>query len=63
MQDPATVFQAELEAIHQACTYMDDKSNELIPKCVKFLTDSQSALLALNYIDIKSSIELKQQKH
>ena len=31
MQDHATVHQAELETIYHACTYMDDKSNELKP--------------------------------
>ena len=59
MQDHATVYQAELEAIYQACSYMDEKSYDLKPKYVKILTDSQSALLALNNIDFKSSIALK----
>ena len=62
MQNHTTVYQAELEAIYQACTYMDDKPNELKTKYVKFLTDSQSVLLALNNIDIKSSIALKTAK-
>ena len=59
MQDHATIYQAELEAIYQACSYMDEKSYDLKPKYVKILTDSQSALLALNNIDFKSSKALK----
>ena len=58
MQDHATVYQAELEAIYPACSHMDEKSNDLKPKYVKILTESQSALLALNNIDFK-----KLQKH
>ena len=38
---------------------MDEKSNDLKPKYVKIITDSQSALLALNNIDFNSSIVLK----
>ena len=59
MQDHSTVYQAELETIYLASSYMDEKSNDLKPKYVKILTDSQSALLALNNIDLKFSIALK----
>ena len=38
---------------------MDDKYNELQPKYVKILTDSQAALHALNCIDFKSTIALE----
>ena len=38
-----------------SCSYMDEKSNDLKPKYVKILTDSQTALLVLNNIDFKSS--------
>lgn len=57
MEDHATIYQAELEAIYQACNYMDEKYNELKPKYVKILTDSQSS--ALNNIEFKSSMALK----
>ena len=59
MQDHATVYQAELEAIYQACKYMDDNFNTTRPKYVKILTDSQSALKALDSIDFKSKTALK----
>ena len=59
MLDHATVFQAELEAIYQACKYMDTEYNNLKPRYVKILTDSQSALQALNNIDFKSNIALE----
>ena len=59
MQDHATVYQAELEAIYQACNYMDDNHNSLKPRYVKILTDSQATLKSLNSIDFKSSIALK----
>ena len=59
MQDHATVYQAESEAIYQACSYMDEKSNDLKPKYAKISTASQSALLALDNIDFKSSMVLK----
>ena len=48
MQDHATVYQAELEAIYQACKYMDDNYDAIKLKYVKILTDSQSALKALD---------------
>ena len=32
MQEHAIVYQAELEAIYQACSYLDDKNNELKQK-------------------------------
>ena len=35
MQDHATVYQAELEAIYQACKYMDDNYDTIKPKYVK----------------------------
>ena len=59
MQDHATVYQAEIEAIYQACTYLDTQYNTLKPKYVKILTDSQAALQALGNIDFKSNITLK----
>ena len=59
MLDHATVFQAEMEAIYQACKYMDTEYNNFKPRYIKILTDSQSALQALNNIDFKSSIALK----
>ena len=59
MQEHATVYQAELEAIYQAFKYMDDNHNTLKPRYVKILTDSQAALNSLNSIDFKSSIALK----
>ena len=48
-----------MEAIYQACSNMDEKTNDLKSKYVKILTDPQSALLALNNIDFKSIIVLK----
>ena len=54
MEDHATVYQAELEAIYRACKYMDDnydaKANlkELNIKYIKILSDSQAAIKALN---------------
>ena len=59
MQDHATVYQAELEAIYQACKYMDDNFDTIKPKYMKILTDSQSALKALDSIDFKSTMALK----
>ena len=59
MQDHATVYQAELEAIFQACKYMDDNYDTIKPKYVKILTDSQAALKTLDGIDFKSTIVLK----
>ena len=40
MQNHATVYQAELETIYQACNYQGVSHNELKPKYVKILTDS-----------------------
>ena len=59
MQEHATVYQAELEAIYQACKYMDDNHNTIKPRYVKILKDSQAALKTLNNIDFKSTIALK----
>ena len=59
MQDNATVYQAELEAIYQACKYMDDIHDKIKPKYVKIQTDSQAALKGLDSIDFKSTIALK----
>ena len=56
MQDHATVYQAEIEAIYQACKYMDDNFDTMKPRYVKILTDSQSALKALDSIDFKSRL-------
>ena len=57
--DHATVYQAELEAIYQACKYMDDNYDTIKPKYVKILTDSQAALKSLDSIDFKSTMALK----
>ena len=59
MQDHATVYQAELKAIYQACKYMDDNHDSIKPKFVKILSNSQAALKALDSIDFKSTMELK----
>ena len=57
--DYATVYKAELEAIYQACKYMDDNYDTIKPKYVKILTDSQMALKILDSIDFKSTMALK----
>ena len=46
MLDHATAYQyqAELEALYQACKYMEKQHNLLKPKCVQILTDSWVAL-------------------
>ena len=62
MQHHATVYQAELEAIYQACKYMDDNDDTIKPKYVRILTDSQAALKSLDSIDFKSAMALKQRK-
>ena len=54
MQDHATVFQAELEAMHQVCIFMKNSYTKLTPNFVKILTDSQAALKALDIIEFKS---------
>ena len=54
-----SIDSAVLSAIYQACKYMDTKYNNLKPRYVKILTDSQSALQALNNIDFKLNIALK----
>ena len=54
-----TVYQAELEAIYQACVYIDNNITSLKPKYIKILTDSQAALQTLNSIDFTSTIALK----
>ena len=59
LMDHATVYQAELEAIYQACKYMDDNYDTIKPKYVKILTDSQVALKSLDSIDFKSTMALK----
>ena len=59
MQEHATVYQAELEAIYQACKYTDDNHDGIKPRYVKILTDSQAALKSLDSIDFKSTIALK----
>ena len=60
MQDHATVYQAELEAIYQACKYMDDNHDTIRPKYVKILTDSQAALKSLDSIDSESDTTILQ---
>ena len=59
LMNHATVYQAELEAIYQACKYMDDNYDTIKPKYVKILTDSQAALKSLDSIDFKSTMALK----
>ena len=59
MEDHATVYQAELEAIYQACKYMDDNHDAIKPRYVKILTDSHAAPKSLDSIDLKSTIALK----
>ena len=59
MQEHATVYQAELEAICQACKYIDDNHDTIKPKYVKILTNSQAALKSLDSIDFQSTIALK----
>ena len=59
MEDHATAYQAEVEAIYQACKYMDDNFGSIKPRYVKILTDSQAALKALDSIDFKSTMTLK----
>ena len=59
MQNHATVYQAELEAIYQACKYMDENYNTIKPKYIKILKDSQAVLKSLDSIDFKSTIALK----
>ena len=59
LEDYTTVYQAELEAIYQACNYMEENFENLKPKFVKILTDSQAALITLNNIDFTSSTALK----
>ena len=60
MIDHVTVYQAELEAIYQACKYMDKQCNIIQPEYVKLLTDSQPALQALNSIILIQVLHLKQ---
>ena len=45
-------YQAELEAIYQACKYMDDNYDAIKPRYVEILTDSQAALKSLDSIDL-----------
>ena len=57
MLDHATVYQAELEAIYQAYKYMNENYDTIKPKYVKILTESQSALKALDSINFKSTMK------
>ena len=59
MQEHATIYQAKLEVIYQACKYMNDNHDTIKPKYVKILTDSQAALKLLDSIDFKSTIALQ----
>jgi len=54
LPDTATVFQAEVEAIYQACKHIDDRKYNC--KYVKILSDSQAALRALNNVKFKSRV-------
>ena len=54
-----TVFQAELEAIHLAANYLNAIRERLKVKYVKFFSDSQSSLQALDSIKISSKTVLK----
>ena len=55
LNDECTVFQAELLAIRSACTYLMENFS---PKHVKFLSDSQAALKALDSQNYTSTIAL-----
>jgi ribonuclease HI len=58
LKNECSVFQAELEAIYQACKFMNN--NEAITaKYVKILSDSQAAILALYNERIRSNQVLK----
>ena len=59
LENYTTVYQAELEAIYQACNYMEENFENLKPRFVKILTDSQAAITTLNNIDFTSSTALK----
>ena len=48
MPDTSTVFQAEIEAISHACQYAPANLKELDIKYIKILSDSQTAIKALN---------------
>ena len=49
MQEHATVYQAELEAIYQACKYMDDNHDAIKPRYVKILRLSSSTQIIGQY--------------
>ena len=59
MLDHASIFQAELEAIYQPCAYLEDSFEQLKPKYVKILTDSQAALKTLAGLDFTSEVAVK----
>ena len=59
MQGHPTVYHAELEAIYQACKYMDDNHDTIKLKYIKILSDTQTAIKALDNIDFKSTIAVK----
>ena len=48
LPDTSTVFQAEIEAISNACKYALANPNNLDIKYIKILSDSQAAIKALN---------------
>ena len=56
--DTATVFQAEIEAVNHACQFALAQLQEIDIKCIKILSDSQTAIKALNKPRITSQIVL-----
>ena len=59
LPDYATVFQAEIQAVYEACQYLLSIIAEWEIKYIKILTDSQAALLALSNTNIHSKTVLK----
>ena len=51
MQDHATVYQAELETVHQAYRYMDEKSSNL----KSILTDTHNCFFIFTYLHLYCS--------
>ena len=63
MPDTSTVFQAEIEAISQACQYAIANPQELEIKYIKILSDSQAAIMALHKPRITSQSVLIALEH
>ena len=58
LPDSSTVFQAEIEAIKHACQYVIANLQDIHPKYIKILSDSQAAIQALNKPRITSKTVL-----